>query len=40
MAMPIDKAPISLFLEEVTGRAGHEVLLEVDGSNVLKLKAT
>jgi hypothetical protein len=30
MVRPIEKAPICLSLEEVTVRAGHKVLMEVD----------
>ncbi len=35
MARPIDKAPISMSLEEVTVHAAHEVLMEVDNVNGL-----
>jgi hypothetical protein len=35
MVGPKDYAPICLSLEEVTVRAGHEVLTEVDDNNVL-----
>ncbi len=35
MFKPIDKAPISMFLEEVTVHAAHEVLMEVDNANAL-----
>ncbi len=35
MVKPIDKAPISLSEEEVTVRAGHKVLVEVDRSEVI-----
>jgi hypothetical protein len=35
MARPIDEAPISMFLEEVTVHGAHEVLMEVDNINGL-----
>ncbi len=35
LARPVDKAPISMSWEEVTVRAGHKVLMEVDNVNAL-----
>jgi hypothetical protein len=35
MVRPIEKAPICLSLEEVTVRASHEVMMEVDDNILL-----